>query len=332
MMKVKFNHFEKVAGLFVLGACGLFVFSMIGIAMKQGWFDSKVSYTTVFHAADGLHAGAAVQIAGLKAGSVDVVDLAENNDVIVKFSVYEKFSDRIRQDSRAQLIRPFIIGERVLEVTAGTQTLSKFDSKINLPAHESVDLMTLLSGRNLGESLESMSEMMLSLQNLAKAFLDKDRTQSMIQMFDRIEPLIRNLNTMSVEVIKLSRQTTKDDNLGKVVQELAITTKELNAILPMMAAKAPKMGADLEKLVSNMAILTEEFKVVVPALAEIGPDLPHASRRAVQALDEAVVLLKAMQKSFFLKSNAEDVREEERKMQRLPASKANSETGAAKTP
>lgn len=319
-MKVKFNKFERVAGFFVLGAMGLFVVSMVGVAVKQGWFDAKVSFTTKFKAAEGLHAGAVVQIAGLRAGSVDQVDLMDDDMILVRFSVLEKFTTRIKTDSQAQLIRPFIIGERALEITVGSNEAPRLAAGGLMRGHDTVDLMTMLSGRNLGESLATMSDMMTNLKSLAEAFLDKDRTQNMIRMFDRIDPLLKNLNTMSVEVIKLSRQATKDENMGRVMAELATTTRELNALIPMINQKAPKMGEDIEKLVSNLAVLTDQFKVFIPALAEVGPDLPHASRRAVQALDEAVVLLKAMQKSFFLRGNVEDVKEEEEKARRLPAS------------
>ncbi len=321
MMKIKFTKFEKIAGVFVLGAMGLFVGSLVGVAVKQGWFESKVSYQAQFKAAEGLHAGATVQIAGLRAGSVDEVELMEDNKILVRFSVLEKFSDRIKVDSEASLVRPFIIGERMLEVSVGSKDSEKLTPGTMMRAHDSMDFMTMLSGRNLGDSLETMGEMVSNLKMLAQAFLDKDRTQSMIRIFDKIDPLLKNLNTMSLDVIKLSRQATKDDNMGRVMAELATTTKELNALIPMINQKAPKMGQEIEQLVANLAVLTEQFKVFIPALAEIGPDLPHASRRAVQALDEAVVLLKAMQKSFFLRSNVEDVREQEAKEQRLPASK-----------
>lgn len=318
MMKVKFNQFERVAGLFVLGAIGLFILSLVTIAVKQGWFERKITYTTVFKAADGLHAGAGVLLSGLKAGSVDEVDLTEDNEIVVKFWVFEKFADKIKTDSKAQLIRPFLIGDRVLEVTVGGKNEPVHDAKLALKSKESTDLMTMLSGRNLGESLDAMNQMMGNLKELAEAFLDKNRTQSMIQMFDRIDPLLRNMNTMAIEVVKLSKQVNRDENIGKVMAELAITTKELNNLIPMLNEKAPQMGQDMEQLIANLAVLTEQFKVFIPAIAAIAPDLPHASRRAVEALDEAVVLLKAMQKSFLMKGNVDEVREEERK--RLPAS------------
>jgi phospholipid/cholesterol/gamma-HCH transport system substrate-binding protein len=173
--------------------------------------------------------------------------------------------------------------------------------------------------------METMGSMLSSLKNLAEAFLDKNRTEALIKAFDRIDPLLKNLNSMSIEVIKLSKQVTKDDNIGVMVGQLAVTTQELNKLLPEVSQKAPAMAKDIEALVHNMAILTGQFKVIIPALEEVAPDLPAASRRALEALDEAVVLMKAMEKSFFVKSNADEVRdletEEIRSGKRKPATK-----------
>lgn len=311
MNKLKFNKFERVAGLFVGMAIIGFFLSLLSVAVKQGWFDSKVYFSTAFTNADGIHVGTSVQLAGLKAGSVDNVELTADNKIKVRFYVLSKFENRIKQDSVAQLIRPFVIGERVLDLAVGSNESQPLTENSVMNSLETVDLMTLISGKQLGAYLSTMEGMMDNLKTMAEAFLDKNRTQSFVKMFDRIEPLLKNLNSMSVEVIKLSQQATKDQNLGVVLSQLATTTKELNALIPEMNHRAPQMAKDITQLVTNLAVLTEEFKVVIPALAEIAPDLPHASRRAVEALDEAVVLIKAMQKSFFVRSSAQEVRDEE---------------------
>lgn len=311
MKVIKFNKYERVAGLFVLAAIFGFVLSLLSVAIKQGWLDSKVYYTASFVNADGVHAGTGVQMAGLRAGSVQEVELTEDNQILVKFYVLSKFKDKVREDSHVQLVRPFVIGERVLDISVGTKESSVLAENSQMQSLENIDLMTVMSGKNLGTYLAEMGEMMGSLKNLAQALLDKKRTESVVSIFDRVEPLMRNLNTMSVEVIKLSKQASKDEKLGVVLGQLAITTKEINAMIPEMNKQAPEMGKNISQLVANLAVLTEQFKVVIPALAEIAPDLPHASRRAVEALDEAVILVKAMQRSFFMRGNVEDVREEE---------------------
>ncbi len=308
---LKFNKFERIAGLFVAVAIFGFFLSMISVAVKQGWFERKVYWSTSFVNADGIHPGTVVQIQGLKAGSVQEISLTSDNRIEVKFYVLSKFADKIKQDSVAQLIRPFVIGERVIDVAVGSAQAPPLAAEEVVASKETIDLMTLMSGRNLGETLSTMNNMVDNLRHLAEAFLDKNRTQSFVNAFDQVEPLLKNLNIMSVEVVKLSRQATRNDNLGVVLGQLATTTKELNALIPEMNRQAPMVAKDVTQLVANLAILTHEFKVIIPALAEVAPDLPHASRRAVEALDEAVVLIKAMQKSMFVRGSAEEVRKEE---------------------
>jgi phospholipid/cholesterol/gamma-HCH transport system substrate-binding protein len=316
-MKVKFNKFERVAGIFVLVAVLGFLISVGTIAVKQSWFESKVYFTTIFENADGVHSGTAVHMAGLKAGSVDNVELTADNKILVKFYVLEKFQNKIRKDSSAQLIRPFVIGERVVELTVGSIGSESVKPNTTVASKEVMDLMSILNGKNLGQSLEVFSSLLTNIKFLAESFLSKERTQSLVSSFDRIEPLLKNLNVMAVEMIKLSKQATKDENLGVVLHELATTTKDINQMIPEMKEKAPHLARDMASLVQNMAVISDSFKAFVPALAEIAPDLPKTSRRAVEALDEAVVLIKAMEKSFMVRGSVKEVREEE--AERKPA-------------
>lgn len=311
MIKVKFNKFERVAGIFLAVSIVGAIFLAIGVAIKQGWFEAKVMFTTEFENAEGVHPGTLVQISGLRAGSVEEVELQNDNKIKVTFYILSKFQHRIKQDSYAQLVRPFIIGERALDVVVGSNDSPKLAAGALMTSHEAVDMMSLLNGKKLGPYLETMSGMMDNVRTLAQAFLNKDRTRSFVDIFDKIDPLLRNLNTLSFEVIKLSKQATKDQNLEKVLGNLNYTTRELNAMLPTIKERAPEYAADISILLKNINVLTQEFKVIIPALAEVGPELPKASRRAVEALDEAVVLLKAMEKSMFLSGSVNDVKEDE---------------------
>lgn len=285
MMNVKFSKYERVAGLFVGFAILSFCVFAISVAIKQGWFESKVHYETKFANADGVHAGTGVQMAGLRAGAVESVELLEDSQILVKFYILSKYAPRLKSDSVAQLVRPFVIGERVLELTVGSADSEKLAPGVVIASRESVDLMTILSGRELGNYLHAMDGMMENFRFVAEAFLDKDRTRSFVKTFDRIDPLVQNLNSMSIEVVRLTKQLNKNDNLEQTLIELQQMSKELNQIIPIMT----------------------------PALKEVAPELPFASRRALEALDEAVVLIKAMQKNFFVRGAAEDVRNEEAK-------------------
>jgi phospholipid/cholesterol/gamma-HCH transport system substrate-binding protein len=287
-MKVKFNHFERVAGVFVLTAvAGALMFTAV-TAVKKGWFSTKIPYRTEVTSAEGLHSGTPVNISGLRAGEVTDVELLSASKIIVHFEVLERFSSYVREDSVVQVVRPFIIGDKALDITVGSDEQKPALPNDMLVSAASFDMMELLSGRKLGPFLGTLEGLMVNLSTLAKAFADPKRTQAFIKMFDRIDPLVLNMNKMATEVTQL--------------------TGELNEVIPEMRKVSPQLGQDLAKLVTELNTLTTSL---TPTLKEIGPELPKASRRALEALDETVVTLKAIQRSFILSGKVKDVRDEE---------------------
>jgi len=291
-MKIRFNKFEKVAGLFVALAILSCVVGMAGVAIKQGWFSRKVKYHTELESADGVHAGTVVQISGLRVGAVTDVELQANDKVMVTFEVLEKFKDKVRQDSQVQMFRPFILSDKVLEVSVGTDTAQELEAGGTLPMITSTDVMDMLSGKKMGSMMGSIDRLAASMKILGDAFADPKRTHALVQMIDHLNPLVTNLNKMSNEVTKL--MSTANDTM-----------------FPAFEKEVPNFGQQLGQLVNNVNGLLVEFQKLTPAIAEIGPELPRTSRRAVEALDETVVTLKALQKSWLLRSNVQEVRQEE---------------------
>lgn len=323
MMKLQLSHFERVAGLFILGSIIVILLSWFSAALRQGWLDTRVMYYSKFSSGEGLYSGLDVLLSGIRVGSVTQVDLLETNEVRVEFTVLEKYKDKIREDSRALLIRPLVLGEKALEITLGDSSLPAIEIGSEVQSRSTFDFMSLLSGRVGNEHFANIGETVSNLANVMTVLLEKEKLEGFVKTIDRIDPLVRNLDIMSKEVSTLSRQLNRNENLGRLVKDLALVSKEINSVMPDLKARAPGMADNFEKLVENMATLSEQFKVIGPAIAEVGPELPGATRKALEALDETVVLLKALQRSFILKGHAEDVREEEEAKKRTPAEESN---------
>lgn len=283
-MKIRFNKFEKVAGLFVALAIVACIVSTIGIAVKNNWFSRKVHYSTELDSADGIHVGTTVQIAGLRVGQVTEVELESNDRVMVKFEVLEKFGEKVRADSRVHMFRPFILAEKVLEVTVGSENEEIVKAGGLVATITSTDVMDLLSGKKMGTALASFDKLAESLKIFGNALADPKRTKALVEVIDRLNPLFENLNTMSVEISKITKTTQRE---------------------------VPDLGLQVGQIVKNLNVLTAEMQKLTPAIGAVAPELPRTSRRAIEALDETVVLLKALQKSFLLKGGVEEVRKEE---------------------
>lgn len=311
MMKIKFNQFERVAGLFILAAIVGTILTAASVAVKQGWFEKKIYFSSIFENADGVHQGTVVQMAGLKAGAVEKVELLALNKIKVDYYVLGKFQQRIKSDSQAQLLRPFIIGERVLDISVGGEVGQMLADGSQIQAIEGLDLMTLLSGKKLNVAMQEIGGLVENMRVMIDAFAKKDRAEAVVRMFDRTEKLMKGLDIMVYEVTKLSKQVTKDDQIPVVLNQLATTLGEVNKILPEMNQADPEIGKTVTSMLSNVNKLTQDLQVLGPALQASGPELPGATKKAIEALNETVIMLKAMQKSIFIRGSVEEVREEE---------------------
>jgi len=319
-MKVKFNLFERVAGVFVLTAFAIAIGVTIGIGVKKGWFESKIHLKTYVSSADGIRAGTSVQLAGLEVGSVDDIDLQPGQQVEIKFRIFEKFTSQIRSDSKVKILRPFIIGEKVLELTSGTADAAMIKDGQTLSAEYAPDFLEFLGGNKLGAYMQTINGTMENLQKLANAFLSDERSADIIELFDKMLPLMDEMNVMAVQVGQLSKALNKDDKFEETIVEMLALSKEMNTSLPGLTKGVPTLTKNMNGLTTNLNQLISDFQRMVPVIEKMAPEIPGASKTLIQAMNETVITLKAMQKTIFLRGSVREVLEEEGTKVRKPAS------------
>jgi len=97
-----------------------------------------------------------------------------------------------------------------------------------------------------------------------------------------------------------------------------LLVKEISGILKEMKVANPHYVRDLSVLSSQLSQLsgqaTQQMKVLqalVPVFEKMGPEFPRIALRLIEALDESVVLVKALQKNYFLRDSVDKTRKEE---------------------
>lgn len=322
-MKIKFSRMERVAGLFVLCAIALGMGTLGALAIRQGWFESKVSYWTDLPSAQGISPGTEIQMSGLRIGAVGGIFLMEEGRVRLELRVSERYAGQIRSGAVVQSWRPFLIGARVLEMTRGEGNLLPPGSE--LPHSSSSDLLEMVSGRQTGPTLVALSGALENMRKLAEAFSDPKRTTAMIEIFDDLRPLVRNATVLTGEITKVVKPLNKDRRLEIAADNIVELTVQLKHALPALTEvmkDSPRLAKELTGALSQLAALSNELSKAIPMVSELAPEIPKTGRRAVEALDETVIVLKALQKSFLMRGNVKEVREEEAKRARQPASEA----------
>lgn len=280
MAAVKKIPFERVSALFVgtafLGGFALF----IGLMIQKGWFEPKITYYTHLDNGEGVRVGSPIQMVGVQVGSVQNLELDEQNRIRLSLSILQKFQNRIREDSHVLLSRPFLVGDKVLHLTPGTASHPVLSEGKTLRAEDSLGVMELLNGKKFTPYFQTMEKAAMEMRKLVDLLLKNNASEKLVQSLAGMPEMVQQVSAAAGDLSKLSHQLTDGERLGT--------------------------------LVANLSELSDEFKKVVPS----------SSHRMVEALDETVVVLKAMQKSFLLRSSAREVREEEEKARtdRLPAS------------
>jgi phospholipid/cholesterol/gamma-HCH transport system substrate-binding protein len=148
-MRFKFNRFEKIAGMFVLTSLFIAFLAALAVGIQNAWFSKRSYFTAEFEKASGIFPGTQVEMSGLQAGRVESVDLGKDNKIVVRFSLLHKFALRLHEDSVVSTKRPFIIGEKLLEVSVGSPDKPRLREGSQLMARASLDLLDAMDPKKL---------------------------------------------------------------------------------------------------------------------------------------------------------------------------------------
>lgn len=282
-MQHKFNPFERAVGVFITGTVVGSLFIGVGIAIKKNWFEEKNFYSAFTNSANNIRVGAVVQIAGMKVGNIEQVELDRNQKIKVTFSVLKKYNTSLTEGAKVQFVRPFIIGDKIINITQGTLGGQSIASGAVLPLEESPDLLDLISG---------------------------DKIQPMIAKVDQI---LTNANEALILGKDIANQVGDKKQLQKTMANVAYASDQLKKVLPYFVNKTPEMTENVTAMVENLTALTKGMKELQPFITEVVKTMPEGSKKAVDALNESVMVLRAMQKSFFLRGSVEEMKEEKKK-------------------
>jgi len=113
----------------------------------------------------------------------------------------------------------------------------------------------------------------------------------------RVGSLLDNVDRLLVEFSELARQLSYKRNTQAIMGNL----KQTSDSIAVMAESFPQVGRDVAALTSQLSVLGEQ----------IARKSPGGDTRIGEILRETSVLIQALQKNIFIRSNVSKVREEE---------------------
>ncbi|MBT3585765.1 MAG: MCE family protein [Halobacteriovoraceae bacterium] len=293
---MKLTAIEKRVLILTTIVIGIFATSILIIGNRNLWFENKNNYKTTVNSADGLTKGSKVTFAGLRVGEVTHLSVNENNKIEVQFTVSSSLAEKIKNDSVARLIRAMSIGEMRIEIQPGTQSSPVVKPGNFIEGRDSMEITDIISGKNIGVFLERIEGVTKGIGKWGEAMAiltKKFKPEDLAKTYELIYPTMKNIGQLTkdlkvfTDVLHQMKSDLFDNKLAK---------KSLRNIEQITKPLA-KQKEHIEGLLINVNTLTA-------GLAEN----PKFSQNIAEALQEVILTLKAMQKSWFLEKHVKELK------------------------
>lgn len=242
----------------VIGMIAVALAAVITVAALQykklPFFDIGRQYSAYFAEAGGLKTGAAVQVAGLRVGAVDSIDL-DGPRVLITFKVDKEV--QLGDRSEAAVKTKSLLGAKILEVTPrGDGSLSApIPLERTTPAYQLPDalgdLATTISGLNTNQLNDSLATLTQTFQNTAPDL------QAAVAGAARFS---ETLNERDAQLRGLLEDASKATTvLAQRSEEVVSLIADTNALLTQLQTQS----AALDHLAGNISALSQQVSGLI---------------------------------------------------------------------
>jgi phospholipid/cholesterol/gamma-HCH transport system substrate-binding protein len=205
------RKYETLVGLFAVSSLAAMLFMVLIIAQQERLWEEHVKYHAVFKNISGLKEGSEVRLAGMTVGKVMEFTIDPQGQIIVAFEVLGKYSSRVRQDSQASIEFISLLGEKNLELTAGSLDQPTISPEGYVASVEPLKITQLLA--KAGPTLENLQKILDNGATLTGSLVGKEG--GLNKTLDELQEIMKKINTgqgslvLFVKDPKLNQETTK---------------------------------------------------------------------------------------------------------------------------
>jgi phospholipid/cholesterol/gamma-HCH transport system substrate-binding protein len=153
-------------GIIFFAAIVLFAGAILTIGGKSGFFLARTSYHARFPSSQGLAPGGQVRLAGVSVGAVRSLEVPKKpgQELTVNFDIERRYQHLVKADSTVEIRTIGLLGDKYLEVTAGSPDQPDLPPESEIRAITSPEFDKILASS--GDLVENILAISKSLRNI----------------------------------------------------------------------------------------------------------------------------------------------------------------------
>lgn len=274
-------------GAFVLGALLMLGGVIFLIGSEAQLFAGHRDVVAKFKNVQGLSRGSVVRMGGVDIGRVvDVRYASDANDdtIFVKMSVVESEARRIRTDSVASVEGKGLLGDKMIEITVGSDASPALPLEQPVRTSESKDLAEIVN--DLKAAAAGAERVIQNLEVTTKSFADETFHEDVKKSVAHVESILGSMERGDGYIGRLLHDQAEAERLSATVEALRRSGGELEQLLAGLnrvvrrVETGPGFAHELlyeaggTKAIAQIGVAAEEVGLAVKGLRE-GSSLAH---------------------------------------------------------
>ncbi|MGB8993186.1 MAG: MlaD family protein [Desulfobaccales bacterium] len=313
------RKYETVVGIFVVASLAALLVMVLIVARQEGLFQEYIEYRAIFKNVSGLKPGSEVHLAGVTVGNVMNTVINPDGNIVVTFQVSKKYSDRVRQDSKATIGFMGLLGEKSLDLTPGPLNKPVIAPNGLVASVEPLDITQILA--KTAPSLEDLQKVLTNLVSITESLAgpEGDFKKIMADLREIVAKVNRGKGTMGMLVndAALYRETTQTVTTAKkiltdfdqsIFGALKVNSPEFKKQVQQTAenlqatiSRASETANHLQTATSRLPDILKKLDAFLTNLEKAGKGLPGLVTQGETAFDNLDTTTKAMQRSWLLR-------------------------------
>ncbi|RPI18033.1 MAG: MCE family protein [Ignavibacteriae bacterium] len=288
--------------IFMVIGIALFIVAIFVIGNKQNLFTSTLKINSDFETVSGLKEGGIVRITGIGIGTVERITILDINKVKVEMTIESSQSKFIKKDSKATVISEGLVGNKIIEITAGSPSSPSVSDGDYIGSIKPVEMEDIL--KNLKETGDNTTKMTKELTDMVSNVNNGQGTIGQLMtnndLYDKMSFTMEGVSQSSVELNKAIRLIS--GNIQDISGDITALTPKIRNITGDLAEISRKMNSS-ESIVGTL--LTDT------AFANNLKEIIVNANRSTEHIEDATFSLsqnmEALKHNFLFKGYFEDI-------------------------